>query len=404
VPLWSLDDRIGKEWAVQEISKRLLSWASILDDLTLQQATRASTLPFIYPHVALMPDAHLGKGATVGSVIPTVEAIIPAAVGVDIGCGMIAIRTQFTASDVAARGNAGSLRQAIERAIPLSAGKHNSRIFNAETQRRVTELEDLDGADSAEHIAGNWRLQLGSLGSGNHFIEVSLDEDERVWAFLHSGSRGVGNKLASKHIKVARDLCERRRVDLPDRDLAHLSEGEPEFWEYIRDLRWAQRFAFLNRQEMMARLLGCLTSWLGRDVTATETVNCHHNYTAQEEHFGQQVWLSRKGAIDASAGRAGVIPGSMGTRSYVVAGKGCAPALNSAPHGAGRMFSRTAARKQFSRADLEAAMAGIEWRHTDAFLDEIPAAYKDIEQVMADASDLVEVRHTLRQIVNVKGD
>jgi|SRR5215472_3973985 len=389
---------------VQEISERLLSWASILDDQTREQAKRAATLPFIFPHVALMPDAHLGKGATVGSVIPTVEAVIPAAVGVDIGCGMIAVRTQFTASDVVGRPDLGSLRKAIERAIPLSAGKYNHAIFDSGTQERIRELEELDGAGSADQIAGNWRLQLGSLGSGNHFIEVSLDEDDRVWAFLHSGSRGVGNKLASKHIKIARGLCEQRRINLPDRDLAYLSENEAEFWAYIRDLRWAQRFAFLNRQEMMARLLGCLAAWLGRDVTASETVNCHHNYTAQEEHFGQQVWLSRKGAIDASAGRPGVIPGSMGTRSYVVTGKGSALALNSAPHGAGRMFSRTAARKQFSRADLEASMAGIEWRHTDAFLDEIPAAYKDIDQVMTDASDLVDVRHTLRQIVNVKGD
>jgi tRNA-splicing ligase RtcB (3'-phosphate/5'-hydroxy nucleic acid ligase) len=398
------DGQTGKERAVQEITERLLSWASILDDQTREQAMRAATLPFIFPHLALMPDAHLGKGATVGSVIPTVGAVIPAAVGVDIGCGMIAVRTQFTADDAAARGDLGSLRKAIEHAIPLSAGKHNHAIFDSGTAERIAELEEQEGADSAEQIASNWRLQLGSLGSGNHFIEVSLDTDDRVWAFLHSGSRGVGNKLAGKHINVARELCERRRVDLPDRDLAYLSENDPEFWAYIRDLHWAQRFAFLNRQEMMARLLGCLSSWLGRDVAATETVNCHHNYTAQEEHFGQRVWLSRKGAIDASAGRAGVIPGSMGTRSYVVTGKGCALALNSAPHGAGRMFSRTAARKHFSRADLDAAMAGIEWRHTDAFLDEIPGAYKDIDQVMADASDLVEVRHTLRQIVNVKGD
>jgi len=389
---------------VQEISERLLSWASILDDQTRAQAVRAATLPFIFPHVALMPDAHLGKGATVGSVIPTVEAVIPAAVGVDIGCGMIAVRTQFTASDVVGRPDLGSLRKAIERAIPLSAGRHNQSIFDSGTQERISELEELDGADSADQIAKNWRLQLGSLGSGNHFIEVSLDEDDRVWAFLHSGSRGVGNKLASKHIKIARDLCEHRRIQLPDRDLAYLSESEPEFWAYIRDLRWAQRFAFLNRQEMMARLLGCLASWLGRGVAASETVNCHHNYTAQEEHFGTRVWLSRKGAIDASPDRPGVIPGSMGTRSYVVTGKGCSLALNSAPHGAGRMFSRSAARRQFSRADLEASMVGIEWRHTDAFLDEIPAAYKDIDQVMADASELVDVKHALRQVVNVKGD
>lgn len=388
---------------MEQIGKRLLNWASILDDRTREQATRTATLPLIFPHVALMPDAHLGKGATVGSVIPTVDAVIPAAVGVDIGCGMIAVRTQFTAED-AARPELRALRQAIERVIPLSAGRYNRAIFDVGTEQRISELEELDGADSADEIAKNWRLQLGTLGSGNHFIEVSLDEANRVWAFLHSGSRGVGNKLANKHIKIAYGVCNARRIDLPDRDLAYLSEDTAEFWAYIRDLRWAQRYAFLNREEMMARVLGCVASWIGHEVKASETVNCHHNYTAQEEHFGKRVWLSRKGAIDASAGRPGLIPGSMGTRSYVVTGKGCALALNSAPHGAGRMFSRTAARRKFSRADLDAAMAGIEWRHTDAFLDEIPAAYKEIDQVMADARDLVEVRHTLRQIVNVKGD
>jgi tRNA-splicing ligase RtcB len=389
---------------VEQISKRLMSWASILEDQTRQQAERTATLPFIFPHLALMPDAHLGKGATVGSVIPTIEAIVPAAVGVDIGCGMIALRTQFTAAEVAARGDLPSLRAAIERAIPLSAGHYNQKVRGESTQARIAELEALDGADSADQIAGNWRLQLGSLGSGNHFVEICLDQEDRAWLFLHSGSRGVGNKLATKHIKIARGLCEKWWIQLPDADLAYLPERTPEFWAYIRDLRWAQHFALLNRAEMMTRVVDCMASWLGQDVVATETVNCHHNYTAQEEHFGKKVWLSRKGAIDASAGRAGVIPGSMGTRSYVVSGKGCALALNSAPHGAGRMYSRSAARKKFSRAELDAAMAGIEWRKTDAFLDEIPAAYKEIDQVMADASDLVEIRHTLRQIVNVKGD
>ena len=389
---------------MEQISKRLMSWASILEDQTRQQAERTATLPFVFPHLALMPDAHLGKGATVGSVIPTVEAIVPAAVGVDIGCGMIALRTQFTAAEVAARGDLASLRAAIERAIPLSAGHYNQNVYGEGTQARIAELEALDGADSADQIAGNWRLQLGSLGSGNHFCEVSLDQDDRAWLFLHSGSRGVGNKLATKHIKIARGLCEKWWIQLPDPDLAYLPERTPEFWAYIRDLRWAQHFALLNRVEMMARVVDCMASWLGEDVAATETVNCHHNYTAQEEHFGKKVWLSRKGAIDASAGRPGVIPGSMGTASYVVSGKGCALALNSAPHGAGRMYSRSAARKRFSRAELDAAMAGIEWRKTDAFLDEIPAAYKQIDQVMADAADLVEIQHTLRQIVNVKGD
>jgi tRNA-splicing ligase RtcB (3'-phosphate/5'-hydroxy nucleic acid ligase) len=389
---------------MEQLSKKLMNWASVLDDGTRQQAERTATMPFIYPHLALMPDAHLGKGATVGSVIPTLSAIIPAAVGVDIGCGMIAVRTQFTAQDVAARGRLAGLRTAIERAIPLSAGKYNASVDSAGTQARIEELELLNGAASAEHIAGNWRLQLGSLGSGNHFIEVSLDEQDRVWLFLHSGSRGVGNRLANKHIKIARGLCEKWWIKLPDPDLAYLVERTEEFWAYIRDLRWAQHFALLNRAEMMARVIDCLQQWIGQQVQAAETVNTHHNYTMQEEHFGKQVWLSRKGAIDASPGRPGLIPGSMGTRSYVVAGKGSRLALNSAPHGACRAFSRSAARRKFSRAELDAAMAGIEWRHTDAFLDEIPAAYKEIDQVMADAADLVEIRHTLRQIVNVKGD
>jgi tRNA-splicing ligase RtcB (3'-phosphate/5'-hydroxy nucleic acid ligase) len=389
---------------MEQISKRLMSWASILDDVTREQALRTATLPFIFPHLALMPDAHLGKGATVGSVIPTLEAIVPAAVGVDIGCGMIAVRTQFTADDLAARGDLRSLRTSIERAIPLSAGSYNSSVSRPDTKARIAELEELDGADSAEQVVRHWRLQLGSLGSGNHFAEVSVDEASVVWLFLHSGSRGVGNKLATKHIQIARSLCEKWHIQLADADLAYLPEHTGEFWAYIRDLRWAQHFALLNRRDMMARMIDCLQDWIGREVTETETVNCHHNYTEQEQHFGKKVWLSRKGAIDASAGRPGLIPGSMGTRSYVVSGKGNALALNSAPHGAGRMFSRSAARRRFTSAELEESMVGIEWRKTNAFMDEIPAAYKPIDTVMADAADLVEVRHTLRQIVNVKGD
>jgi tRNA-splicing ligase RtcB len=389
---------------MRQISKRLMSWASILEDNTREQAQRTAGLPFIFPHVALMPDAHLGKGATVGSVIPTLGAIVPAAVGVDIGCGMIAARTHVTARDASDRGDLAALREGIERAIPLSAGKYNTVIYSDDTAARIADLEDCQGADSAERIAPNWRLQLGSLGSGNHFIEVSLDEEERVWLFLHSGSRGVGNKLAMRHIKIAQELCKRWWISLPDPDLAYLAEGTDEFWAYIRDLHWAQRFALLNRQEMMHRVTDCFRDWIGQDVEVSETKNCHHNYTARERHFGKEVWLTRKGAIDASAGMPGLIPGSMGTRSYVVVGKGNRLALNSAPHGAGRAYSRSAARRTFSRAQLDAAMRGIEWRGTDAFLDEIPAAYKPIDQVMADAADLVQVRHELRQIVNVKGD
>lgn len=389
---------------MEQISEKLMNWASILDPQTRAQAEATAQMPFIYPHVALMPDAHLGKGATVGSVIPTLGAIMPATVGVDIGCGMIACRTLLTAQDAEARGDLAGLRRSIEAVIPLSAGRYNARVYRPGTEKRIAELESLAGADAADAVAPRWRLQLGSLGAGNHFAEVSLDEEDRLWMFLHSGSRGVGNKLATKHIAVARKLCERERVPLPDRDLAFLTEGTPEFDRYLRDLRWAQRFALLNREEMMERVHDCVSEWAGRVVEITETVNCHHNYSEREHHFGQDVWLSRKGAIDASEGRPGLIPGSMGTRSYVVTGKGNRLALNSAPHGAGRSYSRSAARKRFTREQLEAAMAGVEWRHSDAFLDEIPQAYKDIDVVMADAADLVGIRHTLRQIVNVKGD
>jgi tRNA-splicing ligase RtcB len=319
-------------------------------------------------------------------------------------CGMIAVRTQFTAADAKRRGDLTALREAIERVIPLSAGVYNTSVYSAETAGRIEVLEQRDAADSAEKIAPNWRLQLGSLGSGNHFIEVSLDEQDRVWLFLHSGSRGVGNRMAQRHIKIAQALASKWWIALPDKDLAYLVEGTDEFWAYIRDLRWAQHFALLNREEMMHRVVDCVQDWIGRSVEASETVNTHHNYTSRETHFGKEVWLSRKGAIDASAGVPGLIPGSMGTRSYVVAGKGNRLALNSSPHGAGRLYSRSAARKAFTRGQLDSAMRGIEWRRTDAFLDEIPGAYKDVDIVMRDAADLVEIRHTLRQIVNVKGD
>jgi len=389
---------------MEEIRKRLFSWASVLDAPTLAQAERTASMPFIFPHVALMPDAHLGKGATVGSVIPTLGAVIPAAVGVDIGCGMIAVRTQFTSDDVARRGDLAALREAIEAAVPLSAGRYNTSVSRAGTAARIGELEQRDGAGAAGQAAGNWRLQLGTLGSGNHFIEISLDEQDRVWFFLHSGSRGVGNRLATRHIKVAQALAAKWWIQLPDPDLAYLVQDTTEFWDYLRDLRWAQHFALLNREEMMDRVAGCFQEWIGAGVEVAETVNCHHNYTEQERHWGRQVWLSRKGAIDASAGTPGLIPGSMGTASYVVTGTGNRLALNSSPHGAGRGYSRAAARKAFTLDQLDAAMTGIEWRRTDALLDEIPGAYKDIDVVMDDAKDLVEIRHTLRQIVNVKGE
>lgn len=395
---------------MEQINKRLMNWASILESKTREQAVVASGMPFIHPHLALMPDAHLGKGATVGSVIPTLGAIMPAAVGVDIGCGMIAKRTNIRLADVEGL-NRSTLREAIEQVIPLSVGQYNQTRYNDGTDKRVEFLErkavSLDVQPSS--YAGNWALQLGTLGSGNHFIEVSVDQEGYLWLFLHSGSRGVGNKIAQHHIKVAQDQCAKRYIDLPDRDLAYLVEGDEEFWAYIRDLRWAQEFARLNREEMMERVEGCFDKWFRKSpqwvpVSISQEVNCHHNYTEREKHFGKDVWLSRKGAISAKAGEWGLIPGSMGTRSYVVQGKGNPLSLNSAPHGAGREYSRSAARKAFNLDDLKAAMGDIEYRVTDAFVDEIPAAYKDIDVVMQDAADLVEVRYELRQIVNVKGD
>ncbi|PRY01026.1 RtcB family protein [Allonocardiopsis opalescens] len=385
------------EW----ISKRLVNWASILDPKTRAQAETASRLPFIHPHIALMPDAHLGKGATVGSVIPTLGAIIPAAVGVDIGCGMIAVRTQFEVGALDGL-DRRALRLAIERAVPLSAGVYNTELTPT-ARERAQRLEERARTDY-DQVAANWRLQLGTLGSGNHFIEVTVDELGRVWLFLHSGSRGIGNKLATRHIKVAQRMMEKYWISLPDPDLAYLAEGTDEFWAYIRDLNWAQEFALLNREEMMDRVVGAFSEWCGTEVREAERINCHHNFTQRERHFGKDVWLSRKGAIEATEGLPGLIPGSMGTASYVVTGKGHPVSLNSSPHGAGRAYSRSSARKTFTQEQLRAAMAGIEYRDTDAFIDEIPQAYKDVDQVMADAAELVEIRHTLRQIVNVKGD
>lgn len=389
---------------MQYLNDKLLSWASIIDDLTLEQAKQTAQLDIVLPYLALMPDAHLGKGATVGSVIPTREAIIPAAVGVDIGCGMRAVRTQFSTTDLAGR-DLAALRHSIERSIPLSAGRHNHRIEST-AEPRIVELEALAGdlLGTIESRSKNWRHQLGSLGSGNHFIEVTADETGRIWLFLHSGSRGVGNRIAQHHIGIARKSMADNGIELPDRDLAYLVEGTEEFDAYLAELTWAQRFAALNRDEMMERVVRALSYWIGSEVEVSEDLGCHHNYTARETHHGELLWVSRKGAINAEVGMPGLIPGSMGTASYVVSGKGNAQSLCSAPHGAGRAYSRTKARKTFSVDDLRAAMVGIEYRDTDAFVDEIPGAYKDIDRVMADAEDLVEVRHTLHQLVNVKGD
>ncbi len=388
---------------MERINDQLVSWASLLESETRKQAITSAELDFIHPHIALMPDAHLGYGATVGSVIPTLSAVMPAAVGVDIGCGMIAVQTQFKLTDLPE--DLQTVREQIERSIPVSAGKYNRKIQPSAAER-IDQLEtmalkidfDPDAFDK------NWRVQLGTLGGGNHFIEICLDEDDNVWSFLHSGSRGIGNKIATHHIGIAKSLRHQAGDKLPHPDLAWLEEGTPQFDQYIAQLRWAQHFALLNREEMMDRVNNQLGRWVSEPVKDLQRINSHHNFTEQEEHFGKTVWVTRKGAIRARNGDLASIPGSMGAASYIVEGKGNAQALDSAPHGAGRQYSRRAARKTFTQDDLRKAMVGIEYRDTDKFIDEIPQAYKPIDQVMADSTDLVTIRHTLRQIVNVKGD
>jgi tRNA-splicing ligase RtcB (3'-phosphate/5'-hydroxy nucleic acid ligase) len=385
---------------------KVVNFASEIDAGTIEQANQTAALPFVYPHVALMPDAHVGRGAAVGTVIPTLGAVIPAAVGVDIGCGMIAARTRFTAADVAGKDTA-RLRNSLESAIPLSAGNYNKSLRRfAFTRGRLQHLERLatEGNVDLSH-SPKWKEQLGTLGGGNHFIELCLDAQDAVWMFLHSGSRGVGNKIATRHIKVAKQLCRDRHITLPNSDLAYLEEGTREFDAYITELHWAQRFALANREEMMDRFRQALAHWMHVDPedVELERINTHHNYSAPERHADKDVWLTRKGAIDAHPGVMGIIPGSMGTRSYIVRGKGNGASLCSAPHGAGRRFSRSEARRRFTVDDLAARMKGIEYRHGDAWVDEIPDAYKSIDVVMDDSRDLVEVVTTLRQLVNVKG-
>lgn len=390
---------------MNKINEKAVAFLPIekIEPQALQQVVNTSTLPFVFHHVAVMPDCHFGKGATVGTVLPTMGAIVPAAVGVDIGCGMIAVKTNLKREDLK---DLHALRIGIERRIPMSAGKFNNKILDS-AKPRIEELEKTAGIEIAEILSKNWREQLGTLGGGNHFIEVCLDENGTVWATLHSGSRGVGNKIGMFYIKKAQELMEKMFITLPDNDLAYLPENEPEFNNYIRDLRWSQKFALLNREEMMDRFLTELKyNVFGTDnaIIELERINSHHNYSQIENHFGKNVWITRKGAIKADVGDRAMIPGSMGTRSYIVSGLGNKMSFNSAPHGAGRNFSRGEARRRFTRADLERAMEGIEFRNSDVLIDEIPSAYKDIDEVMENAKDLVKVEYTLKQILNIKGD
>jgi tRNA-splicing ligase RtcB len=387
-----------------------LPWSEIEPEAQ-KQIQNTAALPFIFKWVAVMPDCHYGKGATVGTVMATKGAVVPAAVGVDIGCGMIALETPLARGDLK---ELHRLREGIERRIPMSAGRNNSKI-SATAEPRIAELKKLESATGARYSSfhKDWEAALGTLGGGNHFAEVCFDENGKIWLTLHSGSRGVGNRIGNHYIRRAQEICKKRNIALPDRDLAHLNEGTEEFDHYLRDLQWAQKFAHLNRDEMMDRMLRELRQHVygetgpqgnaGGELEVSR-INCHHNFTQVERHFGQQVWVTRKGAIEARQGMRGMIPGSMGTRSYIVTGLGNAQSFESAPHGAGRRMSRTKARAAYAMKDLEAAMAGIEFRRSKVLLDEIPAAYKDIDRVMENARDLVRIDHTLRQIVNCKGD
>ncbi len=391
--------------APRNIGPKVLSWLpeEQIEESALRQIKNLAQMPFIHQHVAVMPDCHFGLGATVGSCIPTLRAIIPAAVGVDIGCGMIAVKTPLKSGELLE--DLSDIRKAIEHQIPLSAGHYN-RSVKKTAKDRVEQLEsqaaELGRLEFYDKIDRNWRKQLGSLGSGNHFIEIVLDEEDSVWAFLHSGSRGIGNRLATYHIKIARALMEKWYIELPDPDLAYLVEDTPEFDEYLTDLGWAQDLAKLNRDEMMERILRLLMHRVG-EFEELERIQCHHNFTQRERHFGKDILVSRKGAIEAQEGQLGLIPGSMGEASYVVRGKGNRASLNTAPHGAGRRMSRNQARQSFNMDDFDRLMEGVEVRRSEAFLDELPGAYKDIDLVMEQSQDLVEVVHTFRQIVNVKG-
>jgi tRNA-splicing ligase RtcB len=383
-----------------------LPWETIEAEAQ-QQILNTAKMPFVFKHVAVMPDCHYGKGATVGTVLATQGAIIPAAVGVDIGCGMIAVRTSLRRSDIT---DVAEVRAGIERHIPMSAGKNNSKL-TVSAANRVQTLERLakDTKATPDQYDKNWKLALGTLGGGNHFIELAEDGDGAVWLTLHSGSRGVGNKIGMHYIRVAQQLCKKMGVQLPDRDLAYLPEDHPAFNAYMRDLNWAQQFALHNRNEMMDRVLTIVSHAVygdspRRSELEVQRINSHHNFTQQERHFGQDVWITRKGAIEARQTNWAMIPGSMGTRSYIVVGKEHPMSFYSAPHGAGRRYSRTKARALFQMQDLREAMAGIEYRHSKELLDEIPGAYKDIDQVMENAKDLVEVRYILKQFINVKGD
>ncbi len=383
-----------------------------VEDEAKTQLANASRLPIVFKHIAVMPDVHVGIGATVGSVIPTLRAIIPAAVGVDIGCGMIACKTTLCAKDLP--DNLAALRDAIEKAVP-----HGRTVMRGARDRGSWDTppaeSDAAWADLAPEFDTicrdypilkntNNRKHLGTLGTGNHFVEVCLDEGRAVWFMLHSGSRGVGNAIGSLFIELAKKDALANNMNLPDKDLAYFEEGSKHFGDYVRGVGWAQRFAKQNREVMMHLVIAAAKSVIVKPFEShLEAVNCHHNYVQRETHFGEDVLVTRKGAVSAKAGELGIIPGSMGATSYIVRGKGNPESFMSCSHGAGRVMSRTQARKRFTVDDQIRATAGVECRKDADVIDEIPMAYKDIDAVMAAQRDLVDVVHTLKQVVCVKG-
>jgi len=377
----------------------------------IQQLLNVAQLPIVHGHVAAMPDVHHGIGATVGSVIPTKQAIIPAAVGVDIGCGMNAVRLTLHAKDLPE--SLSKLRSAVEARVPVGFNQHDSdKVRGSSHARQGRVLDDRLDKIVGKHpgvmkmqrrFAQTWVCQLGTLGGGNHFIELCLDEEQRVWVMLHSGSRGIGNVFGRYFIEAARKDMRRHQVNLPDRDLAYFSEGSDLFDDYVEAVDWAQDYALLNRSMMMKLVLDALAPHLPPFKIDGEAINCHHNYVAVEHHFGEKLFITRKGAISAQAGQLGIIPGSMGAKSYIVRGKGNPESFCSCSHGAGRRMSRTEAKRRFNRFDLAKQTEGVECRKDGGVIDEIPGAYKDIDQVMANQTDLVEVVHTLKQVMCIKG-
>jgi len=377
-------------------------WTDDVEELATRQLRNTATLPFVYHHIAAMPDVHLGIGATVGSVVAMRGAICPAAVGVDIGCGMIAQKTSLHGDDLSAS-MLKNLRTEIERTVPVGMTSHKKPLreaeafFDRDTPPSVSRTDELQKA----------LCQLGTLGGGNHFIEVCIDDADRmVWLLLHSGSRNIGKTVAERHINKARGLIGKLSMDLADPALAYFVEQQPEFGHYMRDLEWCQDYARANRELMMNRVVEQLAKLVHRsekELVSGQRVNCHHNYVSRERHLGEDVLVTRKGAIRARDGELGIIPGSMGTGSYIVRGKGNADSFESAPHGAGRRMSRGDARRRFTRADLIRMTEGVECRKDKGVLDEIPAAYKDIGDVIANSSDLVDVVATIKQVVCVKG-